>query len=138
GQTFFDTSFELIPECIVVEAEPTGFPRAPVSKKRVYLDARNSVFPTYITFDRRGEMWKSFEPGFCQYSNDKLTIKDPEGYPDWSWLYVHSHDIQSNRMDRIEHAYDCAGGYVSRLTDAGEDVYNKYMTVQAISRLGSA
>src|SRR3546814_10584723 len=41
GQTFFDTNFSMCPECIVLEAEPTGYPRAPVGKKRVWIDVRN-------------------------------------------------------------------------------------------------
>ena len=40
GKTFWDTAVELIPEVLVVEAEPTGYPRAPVGKKRVAFDAR--------------------------------------------------------------------------------------------------
>jgi len=138
GHTFYDTYFELIPEVIVVEAEPTGYPRAPVSKKRVWLDARNQTFPTYVTYDRRGEIWKSFEPGFCQYANDKEVVKDQDGYPEWSWLYVHSHDIQAGYMTLINHGRHVTGGYKSTFSDEGVDVLNKYLTVQAIARLGQA
>ncbi|HEY9545080.1 MAG TPA: DUF1329 domain-containing protein, partial [Solimonas sp.] len=103
GQTFFDTNFSMCPECIVLEAEPTGYPRAPVGKKRVWIDVRNQQFVAYITFDRRGEMWKSFEPGWSRYQDGKAIVKDAKGNSDWSWMYVLSHDIQANRMSRIMH-----------------------------------
>jgi hypothetical protein len=138
GQTFYDLEFELIPEVLVVEAEPTGYPRAPVGKKRVWIDARNMMFPTYVTFDRRGQIWKSFEPGFAQYKNARGEVKEEDGTPAWSWLYVHSHDIQANRMSRFWHVKKITGGYDSHFGTHGEDVYNKYLTIQAIARLGSA
>jgi len=137
GKSFFDTSFELIPEVLILEAEPTGYPRAPVSKKRIWIDVRNGMFNTYITYDRRGKLWKSFEPGFAQYSNDKMTIKDAKGYPEWSWLYVHSHDFQSNRMSRFSQVKQIAGGFTSKYAEEGEDVYNRYLTPSALQRLGT-
>lgn len=137
NQTFFDTWAELVPECIVLEAEPVGYPRAPVSKKRVWIDVRNGMYVAYLLFDRRGEIWKSFEPAYAQYSNDKLTIKDGK-HPAWSWVFVHSHDIQANRLSRFVQAKEVKGGYKSTYDTGGEDVYNKYLTIQAIQRLGSA
>ncbi|MDB5986235.1 MAG: hypothetical protein JWR16_1288 [Nevskia sp.] len=136
GQTFFETQMELIPEVIVLEAEPVGYPRAPVGKKRVYIDVRNQMFVAYITFDRRGEMWKSFEPGFCQYIDGNTTLKDASGNPVWSWTHVMTHDIQSNRMSRFVQAREVTGGYKSAYDDGGQDVYSKYLTSQAIQRLG--
>lgn len=137
GQTFLDTNFSMCPECIVLEAEPVGYPRAPVGKKRVWIDVRNQQFIAYITYDRRGEMWKSFEPGWSQYSAGGKSVKDGKGNPAWSWTYVLSHDIQANRMSRITHTESTTGGYKSLFSDEGVDVYNKYMTVNAISRLGA-
>jgi hypothetical protein len=59
-------------------------------------------------------------------------------HPAWSWTYVMSHDIQANRMSRFVQAKEITGGYKS-LYSADEDlVYNKFLTVQAIQRLGSA
>ena len=137
GKTFHETYMELIPECVIVEAEPTGFPRAPVGKKRTWIDVRNGMFVAYVTYDRRGEIWKSFEPQFAQYSNDKLTIKDASGKPEWSWVGVISHDIQANRLSRFVQAKEVTGGYKSTYSEAGVDVYNKYLTPQAIGRLGA-
>jgi len=138
GQTFFDTNFSMCPECIVLEAEPTGYPRAPVGKKRVWIDVRNQQFVAYITFDRRGEMWKSFEPGWSRYQDGSAVVKDSKGNSEWSWAYVLSHDIQANRMSRIMHTESTSGGYKSQLSTNGVDVYNKYLTNQAIQRLGTA
>jgi hypothetical protein len=136
GNTFFDTYMELIPECIVLEAEPTGYARAPVSKKRVWLDARNQMYIAYVTYDRRGEIWKSFEPHYNRQSNDKLTNKDGD-HSAWTWSSIHSHDIQSNRMSRILNARSVTGGYETHFDEHRTDVYNKYLTVQAMQRLGA-
>lgn len=137
GQTFHDVWMELIPECLVVDAEPVGYPRAPVGKKRTWIDVRNGMYVAYNTYDRRGEIWKTFEPHYAQYSNDKMTVMDGK-HPAWSWVGVLSHDLQANRMSRFVQARQVAGGYQSGYDTKGEDVYNKYLTVQAITRLGTA
>jgi hypothetical protein len=51
---------------------------------------------------------------------------------------VLSHDVQANRMSRFVQAKQIAGGYQSGYDMGGLDVYNKYLTTQAIQRLGSA
>jgi hypothetical protein len=138
GKTFWDSAMSMCPDCIVLEAEPTGYPRAPVGKKRVWIDARNQQFIAYVTYDRRGEIWKSFEAGWSAYKDGGTVLKDVSGNPAWSWTYLHSHDIQANRMSRIIHTENTTGGYKSTFDTAGVDVYNKYLTNQAIQRLGSA
>ncbi|MDD3763520.1 MAG: DUF1329 domain-containing protein [Nevskiales bacterium] len=137
GKTFWDTKMSLVPEVIVLEAEPTGYPRSPVGKKRVWIDVRNQMFIAYNTFDRRGDVWKSFEAGWSRYKDGNVVVKDANGNPDWSWTYIHSHDVQSNRMSRIHQTESCAGGYKSLLTAGDTDVYNKYLTTTAIQRLGT-
>jgi len=136
GKTFYDTYFSLIPEAIVFSCEPTGYPRAPVGRKEVYVDARNMMFPSQVTYDRRGEIWKQFEPGFCQYKNAHGEVKDKNGKPDWSWLYCHTHDIQSGRMTRFRNEKSIPSGYHIQFSDEGVDVYNKFLTNSAIARLG--
>ncbi|MBN8887098.1 MAG: DUF1329 domain-containing protein [Rudaea sp.] len=138
GKTFFDSYFSLVPECIVLEAEPVGYPRAPVGKKRVWIDVRNQLANSYITFDRRGEVWKSFEGAYGRLQDGGAVEKDAKGNVDWSWAYYLSHDSQTNRMSRGCHTQSCAGGYKSLLSAGNVDVYNKYLTVQAIQRLGAA
>ena len=134
GITFFDQTMELIPETLVIEAEPTGYPRAPVSKKRVWIDTRNMMFIAYVTYDRRGELWKSFEPSFSQYVQGD-TVKMDGDHPVWSWTHVHTHDIQTNRMSRFFQAQEVRGGFYSGYNQG--DLYDRYMTVPAIRRLGS-
>jgi hypothetical protein len=136
GQTFFETYAELVPETVIVDAEPVGYPRAPVGKKRTWIDVRNGMYVAYNTYDRRGEIWKSFEPAYAQYSNEKMTVRDSTGHPAWSWVFVHSHDFQANRMSRFVQAKEITGGYQSGYSTNGVDVYNKYLTTQAIQRLG--
>lgn len=136
GQTFMESYYELVPEVLVVEAAPTGYPRAPVGKKRAFLDARNLMPCSTITYDRRGQVWKQFEASFCQYKNEKAVVLGLDGKPNWSWTYVHSHDIQSNRMSLLMHARSITGGYVDQCHTSGIDVYNKFLTTSAIARLG--
>ncbi|MDF1832702.1 MAG: DUF1329 domain-containing protein [Porticoccaceae bacterium] len=134
GSTFWDTAYEFCPEVLVVEAEPTGYPRAPVGKKRVWIDLRNMAYISYMTFDRKGDIWKSFEAGFSQYKKDDLMLPDHKGRPDWGATYVHSHDIQSDRMSRIIIAEQLSNGYKTINDQPG--AYDKYLTPQAIRRLG--
>ena len=130
----WDTAYEFCPEVLVIEAEPTGYPRAPVSKKRVWLDMRNMAYVSYMTFDRKNEMWKSFEAGFSQYKKGDLVFPDHRGNPVWGPNYVHSHDVQSGRMSRIAVAEKLSDGFQSK--NDMPDTYEKYLTVQAIRRLG--
>jgi hypothetical protein len=134
GQTFFDVNMELCPECLVVDAEPIGYPRAPVGKKRVWLDARNMMYIGYHTYDRRGELFKSFEPIFSFYEKGKL--RDMTGkHTTWTWTGVHSHDIQANRMSRLNQVKTIVGGISSARNTEG--IYEKYLTEQALQRLGA-
>ncbi len=134
GQTFFDMNMELCPEVIVVEAEPVGYPRAPVGKKRVWIDARNMMYVGYMTYDRRGEMWKSFEPSYSLYEKSGVKYMDGKNTA-WSWNTVMSHDIQANRMSRFVQAKAIGGGMKSGYNKDG--IYEKYMTEQALQRLGA-
>ena len=136
GQTFYDTYMSLIPEVIVFSAEPTGYPRAPVGRKEVYVDVRNMSFPSQVTYDRRGDIWKQFEPGYSQYKNQHGEVLAPDGHPDWSWLYCHTHDIQSGRMTRFRNEKSIPSGYHQQFATEGVDVYNKFLTTSAMARLG--
>ena len=135
GLNFYEVDYQLCPEVIVVEAEPTGFPRAPVSKKRVWLDVRNMAPIGYVTYDRRGELWRSFEIGYSQQKQGDLINPDAKGNPEWSWSYVHAMDVQTNRFTRFNHAQSVKGGLKTQFNT--EDAYDKYLTIQAIRRLGS-
>lgn len=137
NQTYLETYMELIPEVIVLEAEPTGYPRAPVGKKRVWIDVRNNMYVASITYDRRGEIWKSFETGSGQFVDGSAVMKDGSGYPAWSWTYVMCYDAQDNRMSNICHTQTCDGGVRTTFIPDG-DVVNRYLTPTAMQRLGQA
>ncbi|TDJ70212.1 MAG: DUF1329 domain-containing protein [Proteobacteria bacterium] len=136
GDTYLHVGKQLIPEVIIFEGEPTGFPRAPVSKRRVYVDARNNMFPQSISYDRRGDTWKSFEPGFATQKTGSHERKAADGRTEWTWSWVISNDIQSGRVTHFHQSHHCAGGWTTKI-DPGEDFLNNYMTVQAMRRLGT-
>lgn len=135
GKTFFEKTFELIPEAIVWDSEPTGYPRAPVGRRRTWSDARNGTMITQVTYDRRGELYKQIEFGTGQMKNDRAVIKDANGNPDWSWQCAQFHDIQANRITLIRHARHL-DGYDSAFADADDSAYDRFMTTSAVARLG--
>jgi len=135
GQTFFDTTVELVPEAIVVDAEPVKFPRAPISKKRVWFDARTSLPIAMVSYDRRGEVYRSFDGAFAIYENGGKSVMDGK-HPYWSWTHVHAFDLQTQRMTRLQQVRAIGGGHASRANDPG--IYERYLTNNALMRLGSA
>ena len=146
GGSYYRVGKSLLPEVIVIEGEPTGFPRAPLSKRRIYFDARNLMFPQAISYDRRGELWKTFEPGFSYRKiDDKVlpehagnTINASDGRPDWSWNWVISNDLQSGRITYFHQAKEIRGGWKSEYDYmSAEDFIGKYMTKTAMRRLGT-
>jgi hypothetical protein len=141
GLSFMDTVMELVPEVLVVDSSPTGYPRAPVGKKRMWIDARNGMLAGYVTYDRRGEVWKQVDAAFGQQIQGDVVNKDKFGYPHWSVAQVHIGDIQSGRMSMLQFAKEVRGGYQSRyeVKDEAEEVevYNKFLTQNALARLGT-
>jgi len=134
GKTFYEYQMSMVPEAIVLDAVPTGYPRAPVGRKRVWVDTRNMQFVGYETYDRRNQSLKSFEPSWGQRIKGDIVINENDGTPVWSWCHVLSHDIQNNRMTRFTHAKE-VGGVASSVNTDG--LYDKYLTAQAIGRLGT-
>ena len=134
GDSFWNMNVELIPEVIVIEAEPVRYPRAPVSKKRVWFDARTLLPISMVSFDRRGDIFRSFDGGFSLYEADNSVLMDGD-HPYWSWTKVHAHNIQTNRLTRIEQVKKVAGGYETAVNDSM--IYTRYMTVSALRRLGT-
>jgi hypothetical protein len=47
---------ELVPEIYVVEMEPTSYPRATISKERIWFDARTLYPMTMISYERQGKI----------------------------------------------------------------------------------
>jgi len=141
GQSFMDQVVELVPECIVLECEPTGYPRAPVGKKRMWIDVRNGMLADYVTYDRRGQVWKQVEACFGQFVDGDTVLKDKHGYPVWSVTQVHIGDLQSGRMSMLKFAKEIKGGYKARyeVKDAAEETvaFDTYLTQAALQRLGA-
>ena len=134
GGSFFLSDWEVMPDVIVLEAEPVGYPRAPISKRRIYIDARAMVAFNGISYDRRGELFKSFEQGNgISIGRDGTEIKPHNGKKIWSWNTVLAHDVQSNRVSLIELAKS-SGGYDTHYDDPND--YDRFLTVSAMRRLG--
>lgn len=135
GQTFWDTTVELVPEAIVVEAEPLKFPRAPVSKKRVWFDARNQTVIGMVTFDRRGQPYRSFDGAYSLYESGGKRVMDGK-HPYWSWTHVHAADVQTGSVTRLEQVRQLETVHASGANDP--KLYERYLTQAALIRLGAA
>jgi hypothetical protein len=134
GTTFWDTTVELIPEAIQVEARPTGFPRAPVSKKAVWFDARNQVVVGMVTYDRRNQPYRSFDGAYSLYEMGDKRFMDGQ-HPYWSWCHATVSDIQTGRVTRLEQVREVE----KHLSGANDPkLYDNYLTQAALIRLGVA
>ena len=133
GKTFWDTDVQLVPEAIVVEAEPVKYPRAPVSKKRVWFDARTLTPLAMVSYDRRGEIFKSFDGAFSVYERGSARVADGPN-PYWSWTRVHAFNVQTNRMTRLEQVRRISSGYEMQVNDPA--LFNRFLTTSALRRLG--
>ena len=134
--SYWQVGKSLLPEVIVFEAEPVGYPNAPIAKRRVFVDARNMNVVQAITYDRRGEMWKGFETGSGQRKTATQSINASDGRPDWSFNWLISHDVQSNCVTRVLQGEHCRGNGRTVL-DPTQDLVHDYMTEQALLRLGT-
>ncbi|HET8883552.1 MAG TPA: DUF1329 domain-containing protein [Solimonas sp.] len=134
GKTFWDTTVELVPEAILVSAEPTGFKRAPVSRKHVWFDARTMLPIAMVTYDRRGEPYHSFDGAYGLYESGTRRFMDGK-HPYWSWAHVHAFDIQTGRMTRLEQVKSITGGHATAVNDAA--LYDRYLTNAALMHLGN-
>lgn len=134
GKTFWDTQVEFVPEAVVIEAEPVKFPRAPVSKKRVWIDARTQLPIAMVSYDRRGEPYRSFDGAYGLYESGGKSFNDG-AHPYWSWAHVHAFDIQTGRMTRLEQVREIAG-HKTMVNDAV--IYDRYLTNAALMRIGGS
>ena len=135
GKTFWDTTVELVPEAIAVDAKPVRFPRAPVSRKRVWFDARNQIVVGMMSYDRRGEPYRSFDGAYSLYQSGDKRFMDG-AHPYWSWTHVHASDIQTNRVSRLEQVRQIENTHFSGANDAR--MYERYLTQAALMHLGSS
>src|SRR5258708_24459643 len=93
GKTFWDTQVELVPEAVIVEAEPGMFARSPVSKKRVWFDVRTALPLAMVSYDRRGDVYRSFDGADSMYDADGKSVS-VGGRPYGSWRHGHGLDRQ--------------------------------------------
>lgn len=132
GKSFWDTTVELVPEAVIVEAEPIRFPRAPVSRKRVWFDARTQLPIGMLTYDRRGEPYRSFDGAYALYEQGSQRVMDGR-QPYWSWGHVHAYELQTGRMTRLEQVKS-VNGHRTSVNDPA--VYERYLTRSAMTALG--
>lgn len=133
GNTFFYTTVELVPEVLVVEAEPTGFPRAPIGKKRVWFDIRTGLPIAMNSYDRKGDLYRMFDGAYGVYDSDDNTVM-AKSYPYWSWGHAHGFNLQTGAMTRLQQVKEVTGGH--RMMVNEEEIYHKYLTRGALSRMG--
>ena len=134
GLSWWDMTVELVPEAIVIEARPTSFPRAPISKKRVWFDARTLLPFVMVSYDRRGEVFRSFDGAYSVYDRGEDQVMDGV-HPYWSWTHLHGHNIQTGQITRIEQVARIPGGHQMLVNDPS--VYNRYLTTHALRRFGN-
>ena len=135
GQSFWNAAVEMIPEAIIVEAEPTKFPRAPVSKKRVWFDARNQVVVGMVTYDRRGEPYRSFDGAYSLYESGDKRVMDGK-HPYWSWTHVTASNLQTGSVTRLEQVRQIENSHFSGANSP--EMHETYLTQAALMRLGSS
>jgi hypothetical protein len=87
-----------------------------------------------VSYDRRGQPFRSFDGAYSLYEHDSRRFMDG-AHPYWSWTHVHVFDIQTGRMTRLEQVRSITGGHATSVNDAG--IYDKYLTSTALMRLGS-
>lgn len=134
---FWETEYEMSPEVMIVECEPTAYPRSPIGKKRVYVDARNSQVCGALRYDKQGKLWANFEMAFAQFKDGDNVVLGSDGkHPAWSWTYVLIYDHQSKRMSRTHHGKTGTG--IKAQFQADQDwLFDTYCTQSAISALGT-
>ena len=135
GETFWDTTVELVPEAVLTEAEPVAFSRAPVSKKRVWFDMRNMMPIGMVTYDRKGKIFRSFDGAYSVYESGDRAFMDG-AHPYWSWTHVHSFDAQTRRMTRLEQVRQLQDGLETAVNDPA--TYERYLTRNALRRIGGS
>lgn len=136
GTSYYRVGKSLVPEVIVFESEPVAYPHAPVAKRRIYVDARNMNVVQALTYDRHGELWKSFETGSGQRLQGAQRVTASDGRVEWSFNWLISHDLETHHVTRVLQAEQCRGDWRTVL-DPDEDLVSSYMTEQALRRMGT-
>jgi len=106
----------------VVESEPVD-PNHPISKRQHFIDAQTFTIPRNITYDRKGDMWKSWSIGQAHPDNHLPQNKGTGVAIDDSFSMV---DIQANH---------CTTGQFKGIVDPKLTPASK-MTVQNLRASG--
>ena len=134
GRRFFDTTHELVPEAIVIDMEPVGFPNAPYSKRRVWFDPRSMNPMTAIAYDRRGEIIKNYLNLTTSYQLPDGTQWPKTGDPYWAWTQLTIHDRKSDSISLMQHVSELDSGFKLLVNDPS--IYEQFCTIPAVRRLG--
>jgi len=70
-------------------------------KTRVVRYAHTLLPIARVSYDRRGEPYRSFDGAYALYDVPGKSVMDG-AHPYWSWAHVHVFDIQTGRMTRLE------------------------------------
>lgn len=136
GKKYFRTKLQLVPECYICELSPTHYPRAPISKKRIWFDTR-TIYPfAMVSYDRQGKPWQLYEGGGDVYRKTPSTVQWNRDLPDeWvGWVYYHSMDVQSRRMSRAQIVPEIAGGFKPGINQ--NRYLDEYCSMDTLRRLG--
>ena len=87
-----------------------------------------------VSYDRQGKIYRSFDGAFSLYDDGQRRVMDG-GHPYWSWTRVHAHDVQTNRVTRLEQVKQVGGGYRSEANNP--DAYDRFLTKGALRRMGN-
>ena len=136
GNKYFRTWMELVPETIIVDYEPVKYPRAPISKKRTWFDARTLQPLVTNTYDRGGKLWQQWEGGFAWYDKADGGVDWPDTAPDkfWWWAHVHAYDLQSGTLARLQLTPEITGGFKIHINDP--QIFGEYCSMDSLRRLG--
>jgi len=136
GNKYFRTWMELVPETIIVDYEPVKYPRAPISKKRTWFDARTMQPLVTNTYDRQGKLWQQWEGGFAWYDKADGGVDWPSSAPDkfWWWAHVHAYDVQNETLAKLQLTPEVTGGYTIRINDPA--IFNEFCSMSALRRMG--
>lgn len=133
GDSFWDTTVELVPETVTIEAKPVAYPRAPVSRKAVQFDLRTMLPVGMVSYDRQGQLFRSFDGAFSIYENNGKTVMDGK-HPYWSWTHVHACNVQTDHITRLQQVRKINGGYKTAVNDP--TAYDQYLTQNSMMMHG--
>jgi hypothetical protein len=139
GKKFPLNTIELIPECYVVDLEPTHYANAPMSKKRIWVDARTMVPVMMVLWDRDGRLWQGYAGSYSTYAKDGQVISgsypNPDKVPYWAWCALSMHDMKTDEVTMMTHTKQITGGWTVKVNDP--TAYEHFCTVEALQQLGA-